>query len=120
MAEIDTTKQQSTEDGTAPAKRPRRKVWGYVLAVALTAVVTFAVTALLVSIFTRKVEERTQFVRVVAVDETTTDPAVWGRNWPREFDGYQRTVDVTRTRYGGSEAMTAQKLERDPWPRRSR
>ena len=105
-------------DPAPPLPRRRRKVWGYLLAVGITAVVTFAVTALLVSIFTRKVEERTQFVRVVAVDESTTDPAVWGRNWPREFDGYQRTVDVTHTRYGGSEAMTSQKLERDPWLRR--
>jgi nitrite reductase (cytochrome c-552) len=86
--------------------------------VVVTAVVTFAVTALLVSIFTRKQEQRTPFVRLVEVDEATTDPKVWGINWPREYDSYLRTVDVTHTRYGGSEAMPAQKLERDPWLRR--
>src|SRR5918993_5415865 len=101
----------TTDDAAPPLQRRRKRIWGYLLAVGITALVTFAVTALLVSIFTRKVEERTQFVRVVEVDESTTDPAVWGRNWPREFDGYQRTVDVTHTRYGGSEAMTSQKLE---------
>jgi nitrite reductase (cytochrome c-552) len=85
---------------------------------AAAAVAVFAVAALLVSIFTRKAESRVPFVRVVEVDEGTTDPLVWGRNWPRELDGYQRTVDVTRTRYGGSEAMPEQKLERDPWLRR--
>src|SRR5688500_3153386 len=118
MAETVTTTQVTTDDGGKLPKRPRRKVWGYLLAVGITALVTFAVTALLVNIFTRKQEQRTPFVRVVEVDESTTDPAVWGRNWPREFDGYQRTVDVTHTRYGGSEAMTSQKLERDPWLRR--
>ena len=25
---------------------------------------------------------------------TTTDPAPWGKNWPREYDGYKRTADV--------------------------
>src|SRR6476659_5045659 len=108
--------------GTAPAPEApaprRRRVWGYLVAVLITAAVTFGVTALLVSIFTRKAEQRTPFVRVVEVNEQTTDPAVWGRNWPREFDGYSRTVDVTRTRYGGSEAMPAQKLDRDPWLKR--
>jgi nitrite reductase (cytochrome c-552) len=102
----------------APAPRPRRRIWGYVFAVLVTAAVTFGVTALLVSIFTRKQEQRTPFVRVVEVNEQTTDPAVWGRNWPREYDGYSRTVDVTRTRYGGSEGMPAQKLDRDPWLKR--
>ena len=106
------------EPSDAPAARPRRRVWGYVFAVLVTAVVTFGVTALLVSIFTRKQEQRTPFVRVVEVNEQTTDPSVWGRNWPREYDGYLRTVDVTRTRYGGSEAMPAQKLDRDPWLKR--
>ena len=119
MSESEPTGTETTETGAAaPLQRPRRRIWGYVLAVGLTALITFAVTALLVNIFTRKQEQRTPFVRVVEVDESTTDPAVWGRNWPREYDGYARTVDVTHTRYGGSEAMTSQKLERDPWLRR--
>src|SRR4051812_9133216 len=117
MADTETDAARLEPTG-APAPRPRRRVWGYLFAVLLTAVVTFGVTALLVSIFTRRQEQRTPFVRVVEVNEQTTDPAVWGRNWPREYDGYLRTVDVTRTRYGGSEAMPAQKLDRDPWLKR--
>ena len=103
-----------------PADGPPRRggVWRYGVAMGLAAVVTFAVAALLVSIFTRKSEQRTPFVRLVEVNETTTDPEVWRKNWPREYDGYSRTVDTTRTRYGGSEAMPAQKLERDPWLKR--
>ncbi|MFG0275337.1 MAG: ammonia-forming cytochrome c nitrite reductase subunit c552, partial [Phycisphaerales bacterium] len=71
----------------------------------VTAIATFGVTALLVSIFGRKQEARVPFVRVVGVDEGTTDPEPWGANWPRQYDGYLRTVDATHTRYGGSSAM---------------
>ncbi|HUR28026.1 MAG TPA: ammonia-forming cytochrome c nitrite reductase subunit c552, partial [Planctomycetota bacterium] len=50
-----------------------------------------------------------------------TDPAKWGVNWPKQYDGYKRTAITTRTRFGGhggSEAMPAEKLERDPWLKR--
>ena len=39
--------------------------------------------------------------------EATIDPALWGKNFPRQYDGYKRTVDMERTRYGGSEADKA-------------
>jgi nitrite reductase (cytochrome c-552) len=80
--------------------------------------VTFGVTALLVTIFEHRQEARTPFVRVVEVDEGTTDPVPWGKNWPMQFDDYRRTVDVTQTRYGGSSAMPESKLETNPWLRR--
>jgi nitrite reductase (cytochrome c-552) len=80
--------------------------------------VAFGVTALLVSVFQRKTEARTPFVRLVQVDEDTTDPGPWGVNWPRQYDGYQRTVDSTETEYGGSSAMPEQKLDAHPWLRR--
>jgi nitrite reductase (cytochrome c-552) len=75
------------------------------LAVALTALATAGVTALLVNIFEHKQEARHPFYRVVALDETTEDPAVWAKNFPLQYDGYVRTVDQVRTRYGGSEAL---------------
>ena len=93
----------------------RRRRLMFVGLVAVVALATAGVTALLINMFTRKQEARQTFVRVVDVNETTTDPAVWGMNWSRQYDSYQRTVDSTRTRYGGSEAMPEQKLERDPW-----
>jgi len=80
----------------------------------VTALGTVAVTALLMNIFTRKQEARVPFVRVVEVDESTSNPAPWGANWPRQFDSYQRTADTARF-YGGSSAMPAQKLEEQPW-----
>lgn len=95
-----------------------RAPWMLVAVLGLAAVATFAIAALLVSIFKRKYEAQTPFVRVMEVNEVTTDPAPWGANWPRQYDSYQRTVDVTHTRYGGSSAMPEQKLETHPWLRR--
>ncbi len=84
----------------------------------VVALVTFGVTALLVTIFEHQQEARTPYVRVAEVDEVTSDPVPWGRNWPDQFDTYKRTVDVTQTRYGGSSAMPESKLEEKPWLRR--
>lgn len=86
--------------------------------VLLVAVVTFGVAALLVTIFEHRQEARTPFVRLVDVNEVSTDPVPWGINWPHQFDSYRRTVDVVETQYGGSSAMPASKLEESPWLRR--
>jgi nitrite reductase (cytochrome c-552) len=84
----------------------------------VVAVATFGVTWLLVTIFEHRQEGRTPFVRLVEVDETTSDPVPWGINWPSQFDTYRRTVDTTHTQYGGSEAMPESKLDEYPWLRR--
>ncbi len=70
--------------------------------------------ALLVNILERKSEARNPFYRVVTLDDTTTDPAVWGKNFPLQYDGYRRTVDQVRTRYGGSEAVPRTPTDADP------
>ena len=99
----------------------KQRRWPLWVAVLGSAAVTALIAALLVNIRGRKDEERARFVRVVEVNEDTTDPAVWGRNWPRQYDGYLRTAQATRTRFGGhggSEALPEQKIERDPWLKR--
>lgn len=100
----------------APELPQRALLSGVVLAI--VAAITLAVAGLLVTIIEHRQEARRPFVRLVEVDEGTTDPEPWGVNWPRQFDSYQRTVDNTRTRYGGSSAMPAQKLDESPWLRR--
>ena len=90
----------------------------YAVVVLLAAIFVFAIAALLTTIFQRKQEARNPYVRLVEVSEETTDAAPWGQNWSREFDAYKRTVDTTRTQYGGSEALPEQKIERDPWLKR--
>jgi nitrite reductase (cytochrome c-552) len=88
------------------------------LLITITAIVAAAVaagvTALLVNIFQRKTEARDPFYRVVKLDDDTTDPAQWGRNFPMQYDGYKRTVDQVRTRYGGSEAVPRTPTQADP------
>ena len=98
-----------------------RRVWPYLALIVVVAAATAAVSALLLNVFERKAEERTPFVRVVEVDENTTDPAAWGKNWPKQYDTYKLTAEPTKTRYGGhggNEALPEQKIERDPWLKR--
>lgn len=90
--------------------RPRTLI----IAVVLTAIVTFGITALLVNIFERKQEARNPFFRPVELTEDIDDPAVWGRDFPLQYDLYRRTVDQQRTRYGGSEALRHLPTQVDP------
>ena len=81
----------------------------------------FLVVAMLTNIFERKYEAKNPYVRLTEVTEDDTDPAKWGVNWPKEYDLYKRTAESTRTRFGGhggSEALPAEKIERDPWLKR--
>jgi nitrite reductase (cytochrome c-552) len=109
---------------TPQMNRSRQRGWSLAatLAVALVfAAITAGVAALLINVNERKTEAKTTVVRLVEVTEDTTDPAVWGVNWPKQYDSYQRTAISTRTRFGGhggSEALPAEKIERDPWLKR--
>ena len=110
------TTTSTDSEQSRPSKRRR-----FVLLAGLFAVVALAtvgITALLVTIFEHRQESRVPFVRLVEVNEVSTDPAPWGTNWPSEFDSYRRTVDDSETTYGGSSAMPASKLEEHPWLRR--
>jgi nitrite reductase (cytochrome c-552) len=94
-------------------KKQRSMSWYVGLAAAAT-VASVAVLALLTNIFERKVEARDPFVRVVEVTEATEDPAVWGRNFPHQYDTWLKTVDQERTRFGGSEALPRTPTDADP------
>jgi nitrite reductase (cytochrome c-552) len=84
------------------------------LVAALAAFLAVAATALLVNIFQRQQEARNPFYRVVELNDETADPAAWGKNFPLQYDGYRRTVDQVRTRYGGSEAVPRTPTSVDP------
>ncbi|MBK9302481.1 MAG: ammonia-forming cytochrome c nitrite reductase subunit c552 [bacterium] len=97
----------------------------YVLVATVTALAVVALFALRDNIAERKTEAKTTVFEIADLDERTTDPAVWGRNFPRQYDSYRRTVDMERTRYGGSEAdpfavgadsvrKTTSRIEQDP------
>ncbi|MBK8231560.1 MAG: ammonia-forming cytochrome c nitrite reductase subunit c552 [Candidatus Eisenbacteria bacterium] len=97
----------------------------YLLVAVASAVAVAAVLSLRENMAERKEEAKTTVFRVVDINEKTIDPAEWGKNFPRQYDGYKRTVDMDRTRYGGSEAdpfaigedgvkKTYSKIEQDP------
>ena len=96
----------------------RRRVSIPLLAVLLvgTAGSTFAVLMLYQNIVERKAEATQHVFRLVEVDDSTVDPELWGKNYPRQYDSYKRTVDVERTRHGGSDAF--QKMDEYPVWRR--
>ncbi|HSD18971.1 MAG TPA: ammonia-forming cytochrome c nitrite reductase subunit c552 [Anaeromyxobacter sp.] len=48
------------------------------------------------------------------ITEDTSDPAVWGREYPLEYETYRKTVDQVRTKYGGSEALPHAPEDADP------
>jgi nitrite reductase (cytochrome c-552) len=96
----------------------KSRLWPFVVLLVVVIAATAGVTALLINISERKAEARNPYVRLVEVDEDTTDPEVWGTNWPKQYDTYKLTAQSTRTRFGGhggSEALPEQKIERDPW-----
>src|SRR5262245_11793522 len=95
----------------ASARRRRRL---FFLIVGAAVLATIVGVALLVNIVQRKQEARNPFYRVVEITDDTEDPAVWGKNFPLQYDDYKRTVDQVRTRYGGSEAVPRTPTKADP------
>ena len=108
-----TTPPPTTGAGARPARRrfPFSTLAIVALAAALGAV---GLAALLTSIFERRQEARDPFHRVVELNDTISDPAVWGQNFPLHYDDYRQTVDQQRTRYGGSEALPRDPTADDP------
>jgi nitrite reductase (cytochrome c-552) len=96
-----------------PSQKPKRL--GFIIGVAVAAAaVAVIATAVLINIFERKQQSRNPFYRVVQLDDTTDDPQIWGKNFPMQYDGYSRTVDQVRTRFGGSEALPRTPSKQDP------
>ncbi len=94
--------------------RPSIFNWRYGVLVVGIALAVVGGLALLANIMTRKAEAYNPFYRVVELTDTTTNPATWGKNFPLQYDDYLKTVDMTRTRYGGSEAFPRDPTEFDP------
>ena len=98
---MDPVKNDQSSAAPAPFGRTRKL---FIVTAIVSAIVTFGIALLLTNIFNHKQEEKNPYLRFVDVNELTTDPSQWGKNWPREYDGYLRTVDVTSTKFGGSES----------------
>lgn len=101
------------ETGNPPPSRKRTMLW-FGIALVLAAVAAVGGVALLVNILERKQEAKNPFYRVVELTDETVDPEIWGKNFPFQYDGYKRTVDMVRTRFGGSEAEPRTPSAADP------
>ncbi|MDR0627241.1 MAG: ammonia-forming cytochrome c nitrite reductase subunit c552 [Bifidobacteriaceae bacterium] len=114
-----------SEEATKPARRQVHV--GVLIAIAVIAAgASAAITALIANISERKGEARTTYSQVVALDEKTWDPAVWGQNFPVQYDAYLGTAEFTPTAHNEAlvtrtptaeddrTATTASKLEQDP------
>lgn len=93
----------------AASRAGRAVLW---LLVFVTAIATVLLLLLLQNIGDRKEEAKEVAFRLTNLTEDVVDPAEWGKNFPRQYDSYKRTVDIERTKYGGSEAF--QHLDADP------
>ncbi len=100
----------------AGKSRPKRQFVLLLGVMAVAGVATAAVTYTLVTMFEHKQEARSPYLRIVDLDETSTDPAPWGMNWPHHFEQYKSTAGDEF--YGGSNAMPQSKLEKSPWLKR--
>lgn len=104
-----------TTSNATGKQRPGRAML-LVLVFIVSVVGTLLVTWVLITMFGHKQAARQPFVRVAEVTEISTDPEPWGRNWPHQFDGWKATAGDEF--YGGSSAMPASKLDKQPWLRR--
>jgi nitrite reductase (cytochrome c-552) len=92
----------------------------FIIAAVVFGAGTLFVMALYANITERKVEGERTSLRIAELTETTIDPAEWGRNFPREYDGYIRTTDNDKARFKWSEGRppeddkAASKLTADP------
>lgn len=85
-----------------------RKKWPIVLIIGLllAAVAIIAVVALGAS---KEVTEKPTF----QIGPNETDPAVWGKVYPRHYDSYLKNAEMSSTDFGGSKPIS--KLEKDPY-----
>jgi nitrite reductase (cytochrome c-552) len=84
--------------------------------VLMAAAATAAVLWIHDKIAERKEEGKQVVFKIADLTEQTADPAEWGKNFPRQFDGYKRAAERTGTKYGGggSETLALDKLAIDP------
>lgn len=94
--------------------RSTRTVW---LAVLLaSAAATVGIAYLLTTIVAHKQDGQHRFLRVVDLNEVSTDPVPWGKNWPHHYEQYLLTAGDEF--HGGSSALPDSKLEQSPWLKR--
>jgi len=99
-----------------PEAPTRRWLW-VALAFVAGMLIMGAIAFLLTNIQTRKAEAIEFPLKTVKIEANELDPAVWGQNFPRQYDSFKKTeIDGNKTPYGGSEPYD--KLEAYPMLKR--
>jgi nitrite reductase (cytochrome c-552) len=102
-----------TTQSTPNPQSPRRPILWLIIAFIAGAIIMATLAALLVNIQQRKAEAVEYPLLVVEIAADELDPAVWGQNFPRQYDSFTKTQDDTiSTPFGGS--VVYSKLERYP------
>jgi len=107
-----TTERPDSRENSS-SRSPRRNALLLVAMLAAASLVTLAITMTLITMFEHKQDARSPYLRVVELDETSVDPALWAQNWPRHYEQYKSTAGDRFS--GGSSALSESKLEAQPW-----
>ncbi len=91
--------------------------FGFLIALGIVFVlgigVMWGIGALLINIQERKAEAKIPFQKVVEIGKDELNPAVWGKNFPNQYDTFLKTEDSSMgTPFGGSAPYS--KLEKNP------
>ena len=86
----------------------------HVVAGLLAAGAAVGALLLLRNIERRKQEGRQTALILAPINEDTIDPAVWGKSFPRQYDGYLRTADADPSKKALSGGETESYLDADP------
>ncbi|MCL2422475.1 MAG: ammonia-forming cytochrome c nitrite reductase subunit c552 [Micrococcales bacterium] len=80
---------------------PKRSIWPLVAVAIVAALATAGLAYLISNISDRKAEGGgiTQYTRVEAINADTYDPAVWGKTYSAQYDGYLKTKQITPTHH---------------------
>ncbi len=88
-------------------------IWAGLLIMCLCAAIVFLIAILTMSITERRWEAQRPAMVLKPIEGWQPDNAVWGQNYPREYESYLKMKDdTTQTKYGG--AFPRDYLEDDP------
>lgn len=103
--------ESSASKGTAARKGNRgARIAAFWLAAVVFGAGTVLAMTLYGNITRRKWEAKTTTVRIVPLTEETVDPAVWGQNYPRQYDGFIKTNDNAKARFRWSDGRPPEEM----------
>ncbi|HSW39198.1 MAG TPA: ammonia-forming cytochrome c nitrite reductase subunit c552, partial [Acidobacteriota bacterium] len=86
-----------------------------ILAVLVVAAAAASILWFRDNISRRKAEAEKIVFRIADLSERTIDPAEWGKNFPRQYELFLRTSELSATRFGGSsDTIAGDKLAKYP------